>query len=264
MDAILSYTTLIDQFATENITTENLQQILSEIINSDFSAYNNSDCSNNYEQLTDAAMFFYGPDPVKGVKDLDSIRKIVADFTTEKNFAASTYLHASYISKEQPTFVYRFDLKPSTKWVADSLPEWVSVPHLYDLIYVWGIPYWQEFDGVNSWEVRDKRISEIMMSFWTNFAKSSNPTNGTLYAIRWEQFTPDNPQMMVMDGSFNMSNSAKINYKSFEFWNNYYPKVLQTATQCCGTQNDMASGLQIPYSVPVSNTQLTLPTICSV
>jgi hypothetical protein len=50
--------------------------------------------------------------------------------------------------------------------------------------------------------------------------------------------------MMIMDGSFNMTNSRKVNYKAFEFWNEYYPKVLQIATQCCNTTEDGSVSIQ--------------------
>ncbi|EFA11441.1 pyrethroid hydrolase Ces2a [Tribolium castaneum] len=248
---ILAVTTIIDEFETGNITNENLQELLSEIISSDIPVNNNTDsCANNNDHLTDSVMFFYGPDATNSVKDVDSLRKIVGDFTTERSHGASTFLHATYVSREQPTFVYRCDLKPVTEKAVSSIPAWVSVPHLYDLIYVWGVPYWQEFDGNIKWELRDKRVSEIIMTFWTSFAKSSDPTNGSLYAIRWLPFTQDNPQLMILDGSFNMSDNKVLNYKAFEFWNNYYPKVLQIATQCCNA-TDGSSHIQASYNVPI-------------
>ncbi|KAJ8926853.1 hypothetical protein NQ314_020704 [Rhamnusium bicolor] len=124
-----------------------------------------------------------------------------------------------------------FDMKPSTLSAVSQIPEWVTVPHLFDLIYVWGVPYWENTGF--EWDIRDKRISDTIMSLWINFAKSSNPTENIIYPIKWDPFTKDDPGILIIDGTFNMSNSQKLNYKAFEFWNNYYPKVKDIATKCC-------------------------------
>lgn len=242
MEDILSLSSLkTDYISSENISSDILQQIITEHVIGDIPVNNNSDsCLSNNNLIIDTVNFFYKP--TINIKDIDTFRKIIADFTTEKNYAASTYLQATYMSKEQPTFVYKFDMKPVTASVMEDLPEWVAVPHLFDLIYVWGIPYWSEYDNT-IWEGRDKRFSDIIMSFWTNFAKSSDPTEGSLYRIKWDAFTKDNPGILIVDNAFNMSDGKSLNYKAFEFWNEYYPKVLEVASQCCNTEESGGKSL---------------------
>lgn len=237
MEEILRVSNLLADYETNNVSSDNLQQVLNDLTNNDIPTSNNteSSCSSNFDHVNDAVMFFYGPPTA--VKDADALRKIVADFTTEKNYGASTYLHSTYTCKENLTFVYRFDMKPVTEIATRNLPDWVGVPHLYDLIYVWGVPYWQEFEG-NSWESHDKRFSDIVMAFWTTFAKMSNPTERSLYRIQWDSFTSDDPKLLIIDSAFNMSNNKNLNYKAFEFWNEYYPKVLDVASQCCNSTDD--------------------------
>lgn len=215
----------------EDISQEIVQDMLVDIISNDFTIPNNTEpCVYNYDYIMDSVLFFYGP--TTSITDANKGRKIVADFVTEKNIGSSTFQLASYVSKDQPTYVYRFDTKPYTRGATAEIAEWVSVPHLFDLIYVWGIPYWVNLPN-QEWDVRDKQTSDIIMSFWSNFAKASNPTEFNLYPIRWDSFTEKDPAILIIDRNFSMSDSTSFNYKSFEFWNNYYPKVVNIATQCC-------------------------------
>ncbi|CAG9855439.1 unnamed protein product [Phyllotreta striolata] len=236
MEHVLEYEAFNGINGTSN---EHLQAVLSGLISGDIPAVNNSEssCEYNHDHIVDAVMFFYGASPP--AKDVDAFRAVLVNFVTERNVAASVYQLASYMSRERPAFVYRFDMKPTTAAAVEHLPDWVSVPHLFDLLYVWGVPYWAtDYD----WDIRDKRISDTIMSFWTHFAKSSDPTANSIYPVVWDKFAEDNPGILIIDGNFNMSNSKSVNYKAFEFWNKYYPKVRDVATQCCEVR-DGASGV---------------------
>ncbi|KAG5880726.1 hypothetical protein JTB14_025566 [Gonioctena quinquepunctata] len=235
-------------------STEFLQSLLTEQMSGDIPPVNNteSSCVYNYDHITDGVMFFYGPS--RPIKDAETFRNILTNFVTERNFAASTFLLASYMSKEQPTYMYRFDIKPSTPAAVSYLPDWVSVPHLFDLIYVWGVPYWS---SGQEWDIRDKSIANTVMSFWTNFAKSSNPTENSIYPVTWDRFSEDSPGVLIIDGTFNMSNPKNLNYKAFEFWNYYYPKVRAVATQCCVPQ-DSATGKVVKNLLLITTLQSAL------
>ncbi|CAH0562458.1 unnamed protein product [Brassicogethes aeneus] len=225
----------------DNITKESLQQIFTELISNEIPQMNDTDnpCMYNYDHLVDAIMFVYGPSvPIRTVQEF---KGIIAEFVTDKSYGSAAFLQASYMSKHQPTYMYRFDMKPSTEAARKALPDWVSVPHLYDLLYVWGVPYW---NTDHDWDLRDKRISDTIMSFWTNFARSSDPTENSIYPIKWEALTKENPGILIIDSTFNMSNGENLNYKGFEFWNDYYPKVFKLATQCCSVSD---SGSQINF-----------------
>ncbi|KAK9890373.1 hypothetical protein WA026_010466 [Henosepilachna vigintioctopunctata] len=214
-------------------SSDYLNGLLKDVITSDTVFPNMSDpnCgSNNTELITDAIIFFYGS--TNPSVTANELLKIIADFTTEKNFAASTFLLATYSSKFEPTFMYRFDMKPVTESAVEQLPEWVTVPHLFDLLYVWGVPYWTTSDETQ-WAYSDKRIADTIMSLWMNFAKTSDPTEGSIYPITWEPFQSDKPGILIVNRTFDMSHSKNLNYKAFEFWNDYYPKIVKMASQCC-------------------------------
>ncbi|XP_017772388.1 PREDICTED: acetylcholinesterase [Nicrophorus vespilloides] len=241
MEDILSIDGLNDEIEDEKILT-----VLNEIVNRDLPVINNTDsCIYNYDHIMDSVMFFYGPSVP--LNNTQKARQLIADFNTEKYYGSSTYLHAFITSKDQPTYMYRFDMKPSTEGVTGNIPKWVSVPHLYDLIYIWGIPYWIALPK-QEWDLRDKRTSDIIMSFWTNFAKTSDPTEGSIFPIKWDPFTKDDPGILIIDRTFNMSDQTRLNYKSFKFWNEYYPKVIELATQCCNA-TDSAPIIHRSYSL---------------
>lgn len=219
-----------------NTTTENIQSFFMELINDDPFIANLSDsaCPSNLNYIMDAMMFFYGPS--RPIKSGDKFREILINFAAERNYGSSTFLLANYASQQNPnTFMYRFDLKPSTHAAANYLPDWATVPHQLDLLYVWGVPYW---DTEIKWDIRDKRISDTIMTFWTNFAKNSNPTAGSIYPVTWNPFDKDNMGVLFIDGNFNMSDSESLNYKAFEFWNTYLPKIKKIASRCCEEEND--------------------------
>lgn len=233
MEHVLQLTEVIEQDLSINATDEYLLNLLPELANWDLLPINETNnCSYNLNHITESIMFCYRPS--LPLQETDVLRKLVIDFATEKDVAASTFLHASYMSEaNQETYMYRFDMKPSTQIVVEKLPSWASVPHLFDLIYVWGVPYWVSSPARQEWDVRDKRTSDIVMLFWTNFAKYSNPAENFPYPIRWDRFTPENPGVLIIDRTFNMSDHTRLNYKAFEFWNDYYPKVVEIATECC-------------------------------
>ncbi|XP_066155408.1 acetylcholinesterase [Euwallacea fornicatus] len=220
-----------DLINTTSFTQNAMQQLLGDLVSVDLPNINSSESTcYNYEHVVDTVMFFYAPSTTSF--DEDTFRTIAANFLVEKTYASSTILLASYMSEEQKTFVYRFDVKPSSKIANKYLPAWVKVPHLFDLTYVWGLPYWKP--DQQEWDPWDKRIADTVMSFWTNFAKSSDPTLNTVYHTKWEPYTKDKPGLLIVDNNIVMSNPQSVNYKAFEFWNDYYPKVLSIAMECCG------------------------------
>lgn len=162
----------------------------------------------------------------------EELRKKYIDFVIEKTHIAPTFWLAKALSKNSEVFMYRFDTKPKTQVVVDMLPTWAGVPHGLDQIFLWGMPYWVTLDNQTQWVAEDKRLSDIIMTMWANFAKFSNPTELGVY-IRWNNFTNANPSILLIDRSFNMSDTTTLNYQGVYFWNDYYPKVIDFASQCC-------------------------------
>jgi hypothetical protein len=201
----------------------------------------NQTCVVNVDHLVDTILFYYTPYP-SSLEPEVNLQKYV-DYTTEKRYAAGIYKQARYISKSSNTYVYRFDYKPK-KSLTVELPEWIRVPHGFELPFFWGMPYWPSLPPQIVWNGADRRVADVVMTLWTNFAKYGNPIQ-TGISYKWDAFEESAPSVMIIDRNFNMSDPSTFDRKAFAFWVDYYPKVID-ATHCCNvTQN----GLRI-YSNP--------------
>ncbi|XP_034240626.1 liver carboxylesterase 1 [Thrips palmi] len=193
---------------------------------------NNETCPINGETLVDAVSFYYTPVPPS--EDGVMLRQKFMEFTTDKKYGSPAFLQASASSKVAHTWMYRFDYRLKTLGVGDAVPDWVNVPHQYELPFVWGMPYWTSLPTQVVWNSQDKKIADIVMALWASFAKTRNPTQQIQGgAVKWEPFTEANPGVMVLDRNFSMTDTSNFDYRSFAFWNNYYPKVVESLTSCC-------------------------------
>ncbi|XP_049782827.1 cocaine esterase [Schistocerca cancellata] len=236
VDFMAGYTNMEDALLHSDIeemdkglTQERFYSFLSDMVQQESSESNNNEtCVINDQYIIESVSFFYRPYPQ--TSDTTLLRDRYMDLMTERNYGAGAYLQALKLSKVGSTYFYRFDYKPKHSLVP--IKEWVKVPHRFDLPFVWGMPYWPNLASSIVWYGGDRKISDVVMNLWTNFAKNSNPIQNTLN-IKWEAFTEEKPGVMILDRFFNMSDGTNIDYKAFEFWNNYYPVVVQAATQCC-------------------------------
>lgn len=220
-----------DGLSSEMYNTFTTEDILKQL-----EANNETTCSEssgiNNQPILDAIEFAYNPYFTVN----NDLRKKYIDFTTERLYIAPSFLVAKAISKNSEVFMYRFDTKPKTQYILDMLPTWSGVPHRFDQIFVWGMPYWVSLGNQTQWSAEDKRLSDIIMTMWANFAKFSNPTEIGVY-IRWSNFTDTDPGVLIIDRNFNMSDTSTFNYQGVQFWNDYFPKVIDLATQCCNITN---------------------------
>lgn len=201
-----------------------------EIILSDITVDNGS-CFTNQHHIQEAVAFFYKPIPPTSNETI--LRKLFLDFYTDKVHGATTYQLAKHLGKHAPVYLYRFDLKPFSDIANEGIPSWIGVPHNFDLIFTFGLPYLATPADFNKWDYRDKSVSEIIMKMWSNFAWYSNPTNSGVI-IDWEPFEIEKPGYLIIDRqNFSMSTAETINYRAFEFWTDFYPKVVEIGTKCC-------------------------------
>lgn len=220
------------------LTSDAILKDIEELgLNNETSCGESIGSSPNNQPMLDAMMFAYMP---YFTKDPTHLRSKFIDFVTEKTYVAPSFSIAKSLSKHSDVFMYRFDTKPKTQMVVDMLPSWSGVPHRFDQIFVWGMPYWVSLENQTQWSAEDKRLSDIIMTMWANFAKFSNPTERGVY-IRWSNFTELDPGVLIIDRSFNMSDVTTLNYQGVQFWNDYYVKVIDFAIQCCNVTNSAYS-----------------------
>ncbi|XP_021377716.1 neuroligin-4, X-linked-like isoform X3 [Mizuhopecten yessoensis] len=99
---------------------------------------------------------------------LDNIMQMLSD----GQYVAPLVRMAQEHAKRADTYVYVFAY--STK--SEKFPEWSSGVHGDELPYVFGAPLVNGISPFPSEYSRvEKRLSEAVMTFWTNFAKTGNP-----------------------------------------------------------------------------------------
>lgn len=232
-----AYDLIAEDMVENGISIELYESMINEIVSSDFSRYENNDtmCAGNNQIAMEAVNFLYKPYPP--TEDKVMLRNFYLNFLNDRKYLAPTIGLAAHMSRQADTFVYRFDLKPRTML---DIPEDIGVPHGFEQIFLWGLPYWGTQNDI-AWDNADKRVSDIIMTMWANFAKYSNPTNVGVY-IKWDNFTHQNPSILIIDRSFNMSDFRSLNHHAIKFWNEYYPSVLNFAAACCNLTD--SAGIQ--------------------
>lgn len=241
---------------SEGMSTEMYDNVLNEMILNELALvqYNDTMCGNN-QLVVEAVNFMYRPYPP--TDNQSALRDKLIQYNTERKFAAPTILLANQMSKQSDVYMYRFDMKARTMAVLGGYPEWIGVPHKFDLLFVWGLPYWAVLPNNTQWDATDKRISEIIMTLFMNFAKYGNPTQTGVY-IRWEKFTANDPGILIVDRAFNMSDRTNMNFAAYQFWNDFYPRVMSFAAACC---NATDSGRPLVIAMSFVNHLLIAPIV---
>lgn len=232
------YNLMADQMVEHGITLDMFELMINEIITNDFSRLENNEtmCAGNNQIAMEAVNFLYKPYPL--TEDKLMLRNFFLNFLNDRKYLAPTIGLAAHMSRQADTFVYRFDLKPRTMI---DLPEDLGVPHGFEQIFLWGLPYWGTHTNM-TWDNADKRVSDIIMTLWANFVKYTNPTQLGVY-LKWDNFTHNNPSILIIDRSFNMSDFHSLNHHAIKFWNEYYPSVMGFASQCCNATDEEMQGI---------------------
>lgn len=121
----------------------------------------------------------------------------------------------------QGLYLYLFDHRASNvAW-----PEWMGVIHGYEIEFVFGLPLEKRLN----YTLEEERLSQLMMRYWANFARTGNPNvnhDGPIeYQKRWPQFTNSEQKHLGLN-----SESVKIHKglrnQMCAFWNRFLPRLL--------------------------------------
>ncbi|XP_003703679.2 fatty acyl-CoA hydrolase precursor, medium chain [Megachile rotundata] len=206
----------------------------------------NSTCELKPEMVAEAVLFFYKPHPP--TKDQGALRDRYLDLQIDRNIAAGMTLLAGKVAKEKRAFVYRFDYRPKTQSVIKDVPEWAGVPHMFELPFVWGLPL--QAGSPIQWNFNDKKMAEVVMAMIAGFVKTGNPS---LNNVKWEPYTEDEPGILIIDRNIDMAQANTVDYKALAFWNEYYPMILEEATNnCCNVTGSGAAWRRSSYNVVFS------------
>ena len=129
--------------------------------------------------------------PAPGTTDLQA-QAAAAQFNTDMRFRWDMWTWANLASAQgQKTFLYQFDRVPP--YPSSNRYAGLGATHGMEMAYVFG-----HLDPqAASWTAADRRLSEVMAAYWTNFAKSGDP-NGPGLPV-WPRYSGAEPKLLHLD-----------------------------------------------------------------
>ncbi|XP_053277499.1 bile salt-activated lipase [Pleuronectes platessa] len=152
----------------------------------------------------------------------DVVKKTVADIETDFLFLVPTQialqLHANHSSGAR-TFSYLFNMKTRIP----GFPRWVEAEHAEDLQYLFGKPYSTPL----VYFPRHRELSQYMIAYWTNFAKTGDPSKGdSKVPVPWPPFTTQHRPYLAINHQISKS-SVSYNLRSdlVSYWTQTYSSL---------------------------------------
>ncbi|XP_050542863.1 acetylcholinesterase-like [Daktulosphaira vitifoliae] len=152
-------------------------------------------------------------DPIKNRNALD---KMVGDYQFTCNVNEFAHLYAKAGNN---VYMYYFKHRSlNNPW-----PKWTGVMHGDEISYVFGDP----LNKSKSYEPEEIDLSKRMMRYWTNFAKTGNPSktiDGEWVKPRWPIHTAYGKEFLTLDTN-NTSTGVGPRLEQCAFWKNYVPNI---------------------------------------
>ncbi|KAK3584656.1 hypothetical protein CHS0354_001233 [Potamilus streckersoni] len=162
--------------------------------------------------------------------DPKKIRSSVLDLLTDYAFlvpAVKTLNSHIAFNTGSNTFMYQFSEKPFYYQEYTWLP---GAAHSVELPYVFGFPKSMKIP-LGIVPAKDIRLSKLMMSLWTKFAKTGNPNSpielNDVIPVSWPKYDKNH---MYLDLSTNMTAPVKRNIapSRISLWLEVLPEILKT------------------------------------
>ncbi|XP_064622620.1 uncharacterized protein LOC135484856 [Lineus longissimus] len=226
----------------------------------------------NQKQVIQALKAKYPFEPTDGIATRDNVMKLYGDglfVAPAYNDALKHYtdmLQTATNTSKRKTFMYEFDQSPSllvtTPWSAG-----YGAGHGDEIPYVFGMPiYSKDVISKRGKIVRDvdEQMSRIMMAYWTNFAKTGDPSVGDLpIHTAWSPFTEKDREVLVIGSSETNSTDVHVEVKKnirwddAYYWNKYVPYVKE---QYCTEPTTTTEGTTVQATTLSLNTTAEAPT----
>ena len=165
----------------------------------------------------DEAMKFYPH--ATAAEARQSTETLASDFFTV--FGTWKWLEMANKTGDSPVYRYLFTRTPPELPGARNPGDTVPIikkgaRHSAEIPYVFGVLKWKKAP----WQPVDFKISDAMMTYWSNFAKTGNPNGSGL--PHWPQYTPQNRQVMLLGEDIHARPAT--DQKRFEFIDSFIPR----------------------------------------
>uniref|UniRef100_H3B637 Carboxylic ester hydrolase n=1 Tax=Latimeria chalumnae TaxID=7897 RepID=H3B637_LATCH len=161
----------------------------------------------------------WGPDPSQ-----KTIKKTIVDLETDYLFLIPTQaaleLHSQHAKfRNAKTYSYLFT-QPSRMPV---YPSWTGADHADDIQYVFGKPFYTPL----GYRPRDRDVSGYMIAYWTNFAKTGDPSTGdSSVPTPWPPYTNQYSQYLDINSNLNRDSvKMRLRNEFVKFWTEFFPSL---------------------------------------
>ena len=196
------------------------------------------------ESLIDAIVFQYTPWP--DTKDIVRLRQGLFDMITDYSIAAPAHAVLDLHTRSAPGYLFVF----SHRSKLTRQPSWKVAGHKEDTPYEFGFPF-MNLTVLQDYDDHDKNVSGIIISLFTNFARTGNPTPQPVAGCTWKPFNKTQYYYLNITESPKME--LGFHLKNIAFWNHYYPKVLNFTSCKRANVLESMSGSSVSYGNDFQN-----------
>jgi para-nitrobenzyl esterase len=136
----------------------------------------------------------------------EEAKRAAQDFEGDKFIAYSTWKWIEMQLKTGESPVYRYEFDQTLPF-----PKEPSAPHASEIEYVFTVLSSRDLP----WRQEDYNISELMATYWTNFAKTGDPNGPDL--PHWPEYNSSDGYQVMHIGGINTGASPDKNRERYEF-----------------------------------------------
>uniref|UniRef100_A0A667YZG6 Carboxylic ester hydrolase n=1 Tax=Myripristis murdjan TaxID=586833 RepID=A0A667YZG6_9TELE len=148
------------------------------------------------------------------------VKKTVADIETDFLFLVPTQIALQLAYRRGAhTYSYLFNMKTRIP----GFPRWVEAEHAEDLQYVFGKP----FSTPVVYLPRHRDLSGYMIAYWTNFAKTGDPSQGgSRVPVPWPAFSTTHRPYLLINHKINKNSvSFDLRQQYVQYWTETYSRL---------------------------------------
>jgi para-nitrobenzyl esterase len=150
-----------------------------------------------------------------GATDEEAVKSFYSAFRDQSfGWEMRTWARMSNKTGHQPAYLYYFSRRPP-----GPQSERLRAFHASEIAYVFGTFFWPF-----PWEDTDKKLSDAMISYWINFARTGNPNGGSL--PRWPAYNTADDQALEFGDQIAVR--ANINKAGLDFFDGYYQSMSES------------------------------------